>query len=148
MARRVSVRGLVLHDGKILCVKLKPYHKSIRGDFWCLPGGGLDENEDLQAGVVREMIEETGVKPEVGELLYIQQFVHEGTDILEFFFLIKNSKDYLDIDLSKASHAAEEIAGIAFVDPKTTAVKPEFLSTDPLEQFALEGKVRLKIRYR
>jgi ADP-ribose pyrophosphatase YjhB (NUDIX family) len=56
MMRRVTVRGIVLHEGKLLCVRLKPYKDHLKQDnsYWCLPGGGLNEGEALIAGVERE----------------------------------------------------------------------------------------------
>lgn len=33
------------------------------GDFWQMPQGGVDPGEDLQAALLREVQEETGVKP-------------------------------------------------------------------------------------
>ena len=134
MTRRVTVRGIVLHDGKLLCVRLKPYKEHLKRDnsYWCLPGGGLDEGESLIAGVEREMIEETGIKPVVGNLLYVQQFTHGEKDYLEFFFHITNSEDYLNIDLSKTTHGLEEIEEIGFIDPTIHHVLPEFLKTENL----------------
>ena len=140
MIRRVSVRAIVLHQGKLLCVRLKPYKGSLReaggNDYWCLPGGGLDEGEALIPGLEREMLEETGIKPQVGNLLYVQQFAYNDKDYLEFFFHVTNGEDYLHIDLSKTTHGAEEIAKIGFVDPAATKLLPEFLTSKPLEAFA------------
>jgi len=128
----------VLRQGKLLCVKLKPYKDSLKNgvDYWCLPGGGLDENEPLIAGVTREMIEETGIPPTVGNLLYVQQFTYDNTEYLEFFFHITNAEDYTDIDLTKTTHGMEEIEEIAFVDPSSTRILPTFLQTEPLEEHA------------
>src|SRR5256885_13487542 len=102
MIRRVSVRAIVLHQGKLLCVRLKPYHEvsASMASSWCLPGGGLDEGEALIPGLEREMLEETGVVPKVGNLLYVQQFAYNNKDYLEFFFHVTNSQDYLHIELS------------------------------------------------
>lgn len=137
MTRRISIRAIVLHDGKLLCVRLKQYDNNIlKASEWCLPGGGLDEGESLIAGVEREMIEETGVKPRIGELLYVQQFAYNDKDYLEFFFHVTNADDYLDVDLSKTTHGAYEIAEIAFVDPATTNILPKFLTTEPLAEKA------------
>src|SRR6266498_735769 len=142
MIRHVTVRGIVLHDGKLLCVRLKAYKDSLQkhgNDYWCLPGGGLDESETLVAGVEREMIEETGVKPIVGNLLYVQQFAQGEREFIEFFFHITNSGDYLHIDLSKTTHGEEEIEEIDFVDTATTHILPEFLSAEKLEDVARRG---------
>lgn len=132
MVRRISVRGIVLHEGKLLCVRLKAYKEHLKRDnsYWCLPGGGLDESEALIDGVKREMLEETGVEAQVGDLLYVQQFTHGEKDYLEFFFHITNTRDYLNIDLSKSTHGEAEIEEIEFVDPKTVRVLPEFLATE------------------
>ena len=101
-----------------------------------MPGGGLDEGEALIPGLEREMAEETGVRPDVGNLLYVQQFTYNDKDYLEFFFHVTNSEDYLHIDLSKTTHGAEEIAEIGFVNPAATKILPEFLTTELLESFA------------
>lgn len=137
MARNISVRGIAVLDGKLLCVRLKSYRSSIAksSPFWCLPGGGLDMGEALLDGIHREMIEETGVTPKVGRLLYVQQFMHDRRDFLEFFFHIENAKDYAKIDLSQTTHGETEIEEIAFVDPKTTRILPKLLTTEPLADF-------------
>jgi len=133
MTRRISVRAIILHEGKLLCVKHKKYENNIlQATEWCLPGGGLDDEEDLRAGIEREMVEETGIKPSIGELLYIQQFTLADKDFLEFFFHVTNAVDYLNVDLASSTHGALEIAEIAFIDPKTTKILPKFLTTEPL----------------
>lgn len=125
-------------DGKLLCVRLKPYFKAApeEYDFWCLPGGGVDEGEPLVEAFKREMTEELGVEPKVGRLLYVHQF-HRGDnkDIVEFFFNIENPEDYRNIDLTKTTHGADEIEAIEFSDPKNTHLKPEFLTTEDLPGF-------------
>lgn len=141
MIRRVTTRGIVLHDGRLLCVRLKPYKEHLKRDnsYWCLPGGGLDEGEALTAGIEREMLEETGIKPVVGELLYVQQFTHGEKDYLEFFFHITNDEDYLNIDLSKTTHGLKEIEEIGFIDPTTAHILPEFLRTEMLSERVVSG---------
>lgn len=139
MNRRISVRGIALHDGKLLCVRLRPYEGKIRaegGDYWCLPGGGLEDNEALLDGIEREMLEETGIKPVIGKLLYVHQFAFDGKEHLEFFFHITNGGDYLHIDLAKTTHGEKELAEIDFIDPTAVRVLPTFLATDPLQAIA------------
>ena len=142
--RRVTVRAIVLHQGKLLCVRQKHYDGNIitEADVWCLPGGGLELDETITDGVRREMVEETGVEPVLGNLLYVQQFKYDGIESLEFFFEAINAKDYLEVDLSKTTHGEIEIAEVAFVDPKTTKILPEFLMTEDLPAAAASGQTK------
>ena len=126
MNRRVATRGIIVHQGKLLCVKL---HAS-EADFWCVPGGGVDVGEPIEQALERELVEETGIRPKVGRLLFVQQFMaKKDLEETEFFFLIENPEDYLNIDLSQTTHGEEEIESIEFIDTKdsTKNILPKFL---------------------
>ena len=43
--------------------------------LWTLPGGGIDLDEDLEAGVVREVFEESGYDVELGAVLGVETVV-------------------------------------------------------------------------
>jgi ADP-ribose pyrophosphatase YjhB (NUDIX family) len=133
--RRVAVRGIIFKDGKLLCQKLTAYRRNDR-DFWCTPGGGLDMGELLEDGLKREMIEETGIEPKIGRLLFIQQFTEDGKkEQMEFFFLIENPDDYEVIDLAATSHGVEEVELVEFIDPKQHVVLPDFLQKIDLKAY-------------
>lgn len=133
--RRVAVRGIIFKDGKLLCQKLTAYRRNDR-DFWCTPGGGLDMGELLEQGLRREMIEETGIEPRIGRLLFVQQFTEDGKkEQMEFFFLIENPEDYEAIDLTVTSHGVEEVEQVEFIDPKEHVVLPEFLQRIDLKAY-------------
>jgi 8-oxo-dGTP pyrophosphatase MutT (NUDIX family) len=141
MNRRVAVRAIIFLDGKLLCVRLKPnIYTSGKGTFWCVPGGGLDDDEDLVSGLVREMVEETGVTPSVGNLLYIQQYKDKVCEHLEFLFEVTNTQDYLHIDLAKTTHGAKEIAELEFVDPSAVTLLPTFLVERSIQEDIAAGK--------
>lgn len=133
--RRVNVRGIIVNDkGELFCQRLTARERDGR-DFWCTPGGGLDTGESLLDGLRREMVEETGVAPEIGRLLFVQQFAEKGdqsahgpSEQLEFFFHITNWQDYQQIDLSATTHGELEVAACGFVDPKSTVILPSFLT--------------------
>lgn len=108
----IKVRAIILHQGKLLAVR-HPHDTS----FAALPGGHLEWGEDIKECLVREIVEELGIKPEVGKLLYIYNFTQEDRkQYVEFFFEVKNSTDYLEIEKHTRSHA-HEIAEIVWISP-------------------------------
>lgn len=122
--RRISTRGIIYHDGKLLCQKAPGL------DFWFVPGGGLEKNEHLTDGLHREFIEETGIAPQIGRLLFVQQFKDGEQEQLEFFFHIENPQDYLgEVDLSLTSHGLAEIERLEFLDPHEHVLMPDFLQS-------------------
>lgn len=130
MKKRIAVRAIIPYRGKILAVRLKSRNGEEK-EFWCTVGGGVYDGEDLHTAINREIVEETGVQPDVGRLLFIQQFYEElkDTESLEFFYLVKNPQDFLDIDLDKTTHGNIEIAEIDFINPEELDVRPAFLRT-------------------
>jgi ADP-ribose pyrophosphatase YjhB (NUDIX family) len=127
MSKPAGVRGIIEYQGKYLLVK----NKSSQADFWCLPGGSVEENEAFLEALEREMIEETGIKPVIGNLLFVHQVkIKDGWSIPGLYFHIKNSKDYLNIDITKTSHGELELNDIDFVDIANAFVLPEFLKTE------------------
>jgi 8-oxo-dGTP diphosphatase len=132
--RRVNVRGIIFKDGKILAQTFLN-NGSDESDYWGTPGGGLDPQESLNDGLHREMIEETGIAPKIGKLLFIQQF-HDGVkEQLEFFFHIENPEDYHTIDLTATTHGVREIAQVEFIDPSAENLLPAFLKTTDIQDY-------------
>lgn len=137
--RRVSTRGIIFKDGKLLCQRLKNSADGVVRDYWCTPGGGLDIGESLTDGLYREMIEETGIAPKIGKLLFIQQFSENGIkEEMDFFFHIENPEDYELIDLSATSHGELEIEHVEFIVPGQHIVLPKFLQTVDI-QASIDG---------
>ena len=64
----VGVGAVILIDGKIVLVKRR--HEPLAGQ-WSLPGGTLELGETLEAGVAREMLEETGLVVDVGPVIEV-----------------------------------------------------------------------------
>ncbi|MBC7512237.1 NUDIX domain-containing protein [Candidatus Saccharibacteria bacterium] len=140
--RRVTVRGIIIKDGKLFAQRLNKKDGGVN-DYWCTPGGGLDDGELLHAGLAREMIEETGVAPVIGKLLFVQQYADEKREYLEFFFEITNVNDYEQIDLASTSHGAIEVAEFGFIDVTKERILPESLQQLDLAA-ALVGDVEIK----
>ena len=88
---------------KVLLIQRKndPYK-----DQWALPGGFVDEGEDLETAAKRELLEETGV--EVSSMQQIQAFGDPGRDprghIISIAFL---SRIYCEEDIKPSDDAKE-----------------------------------------
>ena len=133
--RRVAVRAIIFKNGKLLAQQLKASTGGGR-DFWCTPGGGLDIGEALTDGLHRELIEETGIAPKIGRLLFVQQFSEDGEkEQLEFFYLVENPEDYEVIDLTATTHGELEVERVEFIDPKAENLLPEFLQTVDIQSY-------------
>lgn len=89
------------------------------GDWWQMPQGGVDEGEDLEKAMLRELEEETGVKlshvkivgPMADELFYdlpkaLQGKLWKGRYIgqRQVWFLIRFTGEASDIDLNAHEH--------------------------------------------
>ncbi len=125
--RRIAVRGIIFHNGKLFAQKFIKNNKDLL--HWSTPGGGLESYESLRDALHREMIEETGIAPEIGKLLFIQQYAERRREYLEFFFHIKNGKDYSTVDLASTSHGLHEVADCKFIEPAREKILPVFLRT-------------------
>lgn len=64
----VGVGAVVLVDEKVVLVKRR--FEPLAGQ-WSLPGGALEVGESLEAGVAREIREETGLEVEVGPIVEV-----------------------------------------------------------------------------
>jgi 8-oxo-dGTP diphosphatase len=62
----VGVGAIIVDDGRVLLVKRG--HAPLAGE-WSVPGGVLELGETVREGVVREVLEETGLTVETLELL-------------------------------------------------------------------------------
>lgn len=69
-AIRTATKAIIIENDKIL---LNKYHKN--NTYYTLPGGGQDHNEDLKSNLKRECLEEIGANVEVGEILFVREFI-------------------------------------------------------------------------
>lgn len=105
---KYSVRAVILKENELLLVRNNLEGGAV-SDFLCLPGGRVEQGESLEDALKREIVEELGVEPEIGEMLFVNQWKlnPEGVAAPDFIFLINNPQDFVSADFSKASHAFE-----------------------------------------
>lgn len=82
----VAVGAVVTFDGGVVLVKRR--NEPLAGR-WTLPGGTLEVGETLQQGVVREVLEETGLQVEVGPVIEVfDRIERDGDDRVRFHYVI------------------------------------------------------------
>lgn len=112
---QIRCRGIILDsDGKMLVVK-----HGADLDYYALPGGKLDDGENPLVCIKREIFEEFGVEIQVenAKLLYVHNWKKkkDGSDNLDFIFLIKDNGAFMDLKDKKGTHAFE-IFEIKWID--------------------------------
>jgi 8-oxo-dGTP diphosphatase len=101
--RKIS-QAFIIQDNKVLMVK----QYTSRGKIvWTFPGGGLEEGETFEQGVIREVKEETGYDVSVNRLL--RQEVNRYQ-----LFLCDIDGGYLRIDKSNPDN--DDIIDVRWVD--------------------------------
>lgn len=134
----IKVRAIILHEEKLLVVE-HPHDTT----FVALPGGHLEWGEDLKECLSREIMEELGVKPDIGRLFYVNTFTQAEKQYVEFFFEIKNGINYLDTEKLIRSHA-HEITKIVWINPTDDIrILPKILA----ENFKAGKVVSDEVRY-
>lgn len=119
----VKVRAIITSDNRFLFVK-----NASSAAFWCLPGGKVDKGEDVIHALRRELEEELGVTPEVGNVVFVHQYPAEALDSLELFFHVRNSAAYADLMLDEL--AGGELREVAWLEPGAADILPGFLSEE------------------
>jgi ADP-ribose pyrophosphatase YjhB (NUDIX family) len=99
----IRCRAVIIHDDKLLVVK-----HSVKNNHYALPGGHLDWGEDVKTCLKREIIEELGIEPKIGRLLYIRNYIDKNNkQSIELYFEVTNSADYADISKFNGTHSYE-----------------------------------------
>lgn len=81
---QIRVTGILIEEGKILLVQQK-----LKNREWSLPGGRLEAGELVEEGLLREMIEETGLETEIIRLLYVCDKPDVSPPMVHMTFLLK-----------------------------------------------------------
>jgi ADP-ribose pyrophosphatase YjhB (NUDIX family) len=87
MEFRVRVSALVFDGESILLVR--------HGNYWVLPGGGLELGETVKECVERELLEETKLEVGFGRIVFIGDFIQEDRHYLDVFVLCSRERGML-----------------------------------------------------
>jgi ADP-ribose pyrophosphatase YjhB (NUDIX family) len=106
----VGVGAVVVHQGRVLLVQRGS--EPLKG-HWTLPGGLLEVGEALTAGVMREVLEETGLAIEPVELIELLDRIHREGDRIRYHYVIA---DYLCRVTGGELRAGSDAAAVRWVE--------------------------------
>lgn len=145
---RQSTREIIEHAACIVVVAVdeddnvlmvRQYRRAIDKELLEIPAGGIDKGESAEAAVVREMREETGLRPQKVERL--GGFYSTPGYCDEYLYL------YLATDLKPDPLSAEDTAGIEVVRVPVAQV-PELINSGKIEDAKSVAGLLIYLEYR
>jgi 8-oxo-dGTP diphosphatase len=112
----VGVGAVIMQDDKVVLVKRR--FEPLAGQ-WSLPGGRLELGETLEAGLAREMLEETGLDVQVGPVVDVfdRVLLDPNRKVRYHYVLI----DYLCRPVGGSLTHGSDVAAAEFVHPEDLA---------------------------
>ena len=101
----VTVDVLVINNLTNEILLIKRLNEPFK-DCWALPGGFVDENEDLEQAARRELFEETNI--ETGKMIQIGAFGKPNGDPRGHMISVAYQTDLIDNQIVKAKDDAKE----------------------------------------
>ena len=80
--KRVSARGLVITDKGLAVIFRRKINEFGTKEYYVIPGGGIEKNEDIVGCLKRELKEELDIEVNVKDLA----FTKETEDRIEYFY--------------------------------------------------------------
>lgn len=85
---RNSAKAVIVQDNELLVIK----KEDKEGFYYILPGGGQEHGETLHQALKRECIEEIGVDVEIGDMIFLREYIGKNHEHSEFDFKIHQTE--------------------------------------------------------
>lgn len=137
---RVRACAVISSAGNLLL--LKHNSPTRKEPVWMPPGGEVLLGENIEAALVREVAEETGLRVDPDRLLCVHEFIEMPYHAIEFYYECSITGGMLKLGEDPELHGQEQILlDLKFISPKEAeelAVYPRFLYNyfrgEPLER--------------
>lgn len=113
MSIKIIIHNVIKNNDEILLLKRASTVHNLP-DFWDIPGGSLENGEDLAEGVIRETLEETGLNPSVPKLFHYFSNYEKSKDMhyITLFF----SSNYISGEIKLNPDEHQEYMWVKFTD--------------------------------
>jgi 8-oxo-dGTP diphosphatase len=130
MKIRNSAKAIILdHNREVL---LLTKNEDEEGYFYLCPGGGQEHGETLHEALKRECIEEAGYDVEIGELLYIREYIGKNHEYSTLDHHVHQVEFYFVCDLKDADNTYKEPT-----NPDSHQVGIEWVDINKLKDYRL-----------
>lgn len=85
---RNSAKAVIVQDNKLLVIK----KEDTQGLYYILPGGGQEHGENLHEALKRECIEEIGEDIEIGDMIFLREYIGKNHEHSEFDFKVHQTE--------------------------------------------------------
>jgi len=135
LAPLVGVGAVVEDRGRVLLVRRG--REPLKGE-WSLPGGMLELGEGLEAGVAREVREETGLEVEVVELVELLDRIHREGERVRYHYVIADYLCRVTGGMLKAASDAEAVRWVERAEWNRQDSSGGALKLDPITVRVIE----------
>jgi len=130
MAQRIAV--IMIKEGKILLVHRIKKSK----EYYVIPGGGIEKDENIEQAAVREIKEETGLDIVLGRKLYEK----EDRSRLESYFLAKSFNGELKLGKPEIDRQSKDnvylLEWVSLKDLREINLLPESIKNKIFDTFS------------
>lgn len=125
--KRICVRGIVLKDNKLAVIFRRKINNEIVKEYYVIPGGGVEVEEDLETALKRELKEELNIEVNVKDLA----FKIEQEDRIEYFY----NCEFLNGTFELIGEEKES-------NTKDNYYEPTFIPIDNINEYDLQKEVK------
>lgn len=97
--------------------------------YWTLPGGVINADESTKAGLERLVIEQTGIKPVLTDILVFAEHNGKPQTAIDVVYGVQNATDFKTLLLQKHIQTITTLDDIGFTKPTMDLdVRPSYIS--------------------
>ncbi|MDG5472189.1 NUDIX domain-containing protein [Jeotgalibacillus sp. ET6] len=127
---RSSIKAIILSNQRVLLTK----NRDEEGDFYLSPGGGQEHGETFHETLKRECMEETGFEIEIGEVLFIREYIGKNHEHSAFDSQVHQVEVYF------ICHLKDENCSPTPLSPDSNQIGIEWVALSEMDSYRIYPK--------